>query len=462
MSLPCGYKSNTETVAQYRKRCGPRPLGMIGKMSESDVKTIHKILTQYTKSASKATTMIKKNFNKVKKQFKGDSDRDLAMALIGYDVIGENKELVKMYTQAMKMMPGSPKQKELIKKISALRKKLKMDEAPRKPRKKGQHRNSPSHSDLYTDENPKGTIHGLKFATVKDAEKSVSKIKGSGKSHAHKIQAAVAMEQRAREMGKKSQAAVYRKFINQMKKKTKQQNEGWSDKYKKSIDCNNPKGFSQKAHCAGRKKQESKMSLKLEELVGKVLTEQQFDEAAGEKDACYHKVKARYDVWPSAYASGALVKCRKVGAKNWGNKSKKKESVNEKRGTCWVGYQQIGMKKKGDRMVPNCVKEIYYEENGKGYGYTFELPRIQEAEYQGRKVKLNKIMQGDKKKFKVYVKNPKGNVVVVHFGQGGDAKGGTMRIRKSNPEARKSFRARHNCDNPGPKHKARYWSCRKW
>ena len=101
----------------------------------------------------------------------------------------------------------------------------------------------------------------------------------------------------------------------------------WSKKYKKSIDCSNPKGFSQKAHCAGRKKRESKMSLKLEELVGKKLTEEQFDEAAGKKDACYHKVKARYDVWPSAYASGALVKCRKVGAKNWGNKSKK-ESVN--------------------------------------------------------------------------------------------------------------------------------------
>ena len=97
---------------------------------------------------------------------------------------------------------------------------------------------------------------------------------------------------------------------------------GWSKKYKRSIDCNNPKGFSQKAHCAGRKKRENKMSLKLEELVGKVLTEEQFDEAAGKKDACYHKVKARYDVWPSAYASGALVKCRKVGAKNWGNSKK--------------------------------------------------------------------------------------------------------------------------------------------
>ena len=239
----------------------------------------------------------------------------------------------------------------------------------------------------------------------------------------------------------------------------------WSKKYKKSIDCNNPKGFSQKAHCAGRKKQESKMNL--EEFVGKPITEEQFDEAAGKKDACYHKVKARYDVWPSAYASGALVRCRKVGAANWGKS--KKESVKEARGTCWVGYQQIGMKRKGGKMVPNCVKEnveVFYEQDGKGYGYTFEFltdKNLKEAEYQGRKVKLNKIMQGDVKKFKVYVKNPKGNVVKVNFGHGGSSvKGKTMRIRKSNPEARKSFRARHNCDNPGPKHKARYWSCRKW
>jgi hypothetical protein len=89
-------------------------------------------------------------------------------------------------------------------------------------------------------------------------------------------------------------------------------------------------------------------------------------------------------------------------------------------------------------------------------------PDVNEAEYQGREVKLGKPMQGDVKKFKVYVKNPQGNVVKVNFGQGGNAKGGTMRIRKSNPEARKAFRARHNCDNPGPRHKARYWSCRKW
>ena len=318
---------------------------------------------------------------------------------------------------------------------------------------------------------------------------------------------------------------------------------GWSKKYKRSIDCNNPKGFSQKAHCAGRKKRENVMSSKLEELVGKPITEEQFDEAAGKKDACYHKVKARYDVWPSAYASGALVKCRKVGAANWGNKSKK-EGVNEasmelkkledaikmfqkkikKQGSVTNArdedhlknlikvYKQMGGKGVkeglGDRMAKKLKKHkgvnlkkkkvkrlklkgrgvyqdydglkedvffesttengmttnhVYYEIDGKGYGYTLEFANdLNEAEYQGRKVKLGKIMQGDVKKFKVYVKNPKGNVVKVNFGQGGDAKGGTMRIRKSNPKARANFRARHNCDNPGPRHKARYWSCRKW
>ena len=96
---------------------------------------------------------------------------------------------------------------------------------PRIPRKKGQPAGSKKHSDLYTDENPKGTIHGLGFKDVAKAKASVSKIRNSSRSHAHKIQAAVAMEQRAREMGKTSEAAVYRKFINSMKKKTKKMNE---------------------------------------------------------------------------------------------------------------------------------------------------------------------------------------------------------------------------------------------
>ena len=97
-----------------------------------------------------------------------------------------------------------------------------LDEAPRIPRKKGQPAGSKKHSDLYTDENPKGTIHGLGFKDVAKAKASVAKIKASGKKHAHKIQAAIAMEQRAREMGKTAEAAVFRKYIEQMKKKTKE------------------------------------------------------------------------------------------------------------------------------------------------------------------------------------------------------------------------------------------------
>jgi len=98
-----------------------------------------------------------------------------------------------------------------------------------------------------------------------------------------------------------------------------------------------------------------------------------------------------------------------------------------------------------------------------GYlAYSIDEGDLFEAEYQGRKVKLNKPMRGDVKKFKVYVKDGD-KVKKVNFGHGGtSAKRPTMRIRKSNPKARKSFRARHNCDNPGPKTKARYWSCRKW
>jgi len=91
-------------------------------------------------------------------------------------------------------------------------------EEPRIPKKPGQPDKSDKHSDLYTDEDPKGTIHGLKFATTEDAEESVRKIKSSGRSHAHKMQAAIAMEQRARVMGKTEAASVYRKFINSIKK----------------------------------------------------------------------------------------------------------------------------------------------------------------------------------------------------------------------------------------------------
>jgi hypothetical protein len=140
---------------------------------------------------------------------------------------------------------------------------------------------------------------------------------------------------------------------------------------------------------------------------------------------------------------------------------------------CWDGYEMVGKKEKDGKEVPNCVPKES-QEHILDEAYEFEDDSdeitlegdvhgildedvINEAEYQGRKVKLNKPMRGDVKKFKVYVKDPKtGNVKKVNFGDP------NMKIKKSNPERRKSFRARHNCDNPGPKTKARYWSCRMW
>ena len=185
---------------------------------------------------------------------------------------------------------------------------------------------------------------------------------------------------------------------------------------------------------------------------------------------------------------------------------------------CWKGYKRMGTKQKGGKTVDNCVKmedhgpedpkadynqgeydregdmakdqlrtidsaaeELYAiinaEENRpewvqkkitlamdyidtardylKSNKYAEDI-QTDEAKYQGKEVPLGKKLPGDVKKSKVYVKNPQGRVVKVNFG---DKK---MRIKKSNPARRKSFRARHNCANPGPRHKARYWSCRSW
>ena len=407
------------------------------------------------------------------------------------------------------------------------KKKMKEESNPRIPRKKGQPANSKKHSDLYTDENPKGTIHGLGFKDVETAKASVSKIRNSSRSHAHKIQAAVAMEQRAREMGKTSEAAVYRKYINSMKKKTKAMNEekkgdhehemirrqtdnimvaakkikrkvgdsegdvkAWvQSKITKAADyldtaadymtdkeevkegslhkwfkgskskdgkggwvnvvtggtCasdepgeGTPKCVSsakrasmskkERLSAARRKKaadpgqqqktgaakptyvstdpkkkmKESKEHPKNVKGIAKELdkavemhksqakrlrkagvSEETVAEekdkkgkGSGKKDACYHKVKSRYSVWPSAYASGALVKCRKKGAANWGNSTKKEEflalpefteaqiKAMEANGIevevvedCWDGYEKKGMKTMFGKRYPNCVKK---------------------------------------------------------------------------------------------------------
>jgi hypothetical protein len=348
---------------------------------------------------------------------------------------------------------------------------------------------------------------------------------------------------------------------------TKPKNEDWSQKYKSSIDCNNPKGFSQKAHCQGKKKNEN---MNIEERLNLFL-EKNCPTDPGKWSASKAAAKSKFSVYPSAYANGWAAKNYKGKGGGWktcsenvvnevtGKEAKEiakltgtrdsivqkfiddfnlnaknlfnfiakgKEKVRKDFATamsgrpgnkyqgdfvgmfgegivneaCWEGYKQVGGKMKNGRMVPNCVPiseaesaaqqaaiAINMKKKGikpktedinndydeldvepeeiddfidflKAYKNTLDegCQCLTEAEYQGRQVSLGKPMQGDVKKFKVYVKNPAGNVVKVNFGQKG------MKIRKSNPAARKSFRARMNCDNPGPRTKANYWSCRKW
>jgi hypothetical protein len=272
---------------------------------------------------------------------------------------------------------------------------------------------------------------------------------------------------------------------------TKPKNEEWSQKYKNSIDCNNPKGFSQKAHCAGKKKHED---MNIEERLNLFL-EKNCPTDPAKWSASKSAAKSKFDVYPSAYANGWAAKNYKSKGGGWKTCN---ESVQLDE-ACWDGYKQVGMKDKDGRQVPNCVPIKENDQPGGYWGdeatedinsdddvnYGLVEPEeydvededmadfiafmrnydknlnegcqcLREAEYQGREVQLGKPMQGDVKKFKVYVKNPAGNVVKVNFGQKG------MSIKKNNPDRRRSFRARMNCDSPGPRTKARYWSCRNW
>ena len=142
-------------------------------------------------------------------------------------------EHMKLMTKALKTMPGSQKQSEIKKQINVIRKRLGLrpisEDEKRIPRKPGQKAKSDKHSDLYTDEDPKGTIHGLGFTDKAKAKQSVSKIRGSDRTHAHKMQAAIAMSQRAKvasqrakDPEKKKDLAsahrAYQSYINQNKK----------------------------------------------------------------------------------------------------------------------------------------------------------------------------------------------------------------------------------------------------
>ena len=402
-----------------------------------------------------------------------------------------------------------------------------------------------THSDLYTDEDPKGTIHGLGFKDVKTAKASIVKIKKSGRTHAHKIQAAIAMEQRAKVMGKRAEAKVYRDFIEMMKKKTKEMNkEDWSDKYKKSIDCNNPKGFSQKAHCDGRAKRARGETTESEPVtektyaktgLGKWFNQQSAgggpgwdrygtngqklgkcgDAKEGEPySACLSRQKAQ-KLGKKKIASFVRRKRAaqdRAGRGDVGDGGKGKKPINVKTGVTdkdpkKKGIQDSTQKEQTMKSFKTYISEKNVPDNPelwkraiakakskfdvypsayanawaakwyKGEGGTWSVKKeevencdcgcdeiietviIYEEDGNKKKVKLNDPFRtpGGPKKFGVYVRNDKGNVVLVRFGDP------NLSIKRDDPERLKSFRARHGCDkDPGPKWKAKYWSCKFW
>ncbi len=377
----------------------------------------------------------------------------------------------------------------------AFGKKEGLEEEPRIPRKKGQPAGSDKHSDLYTDEDPEGTIHGLGFKDVETAKASVKKIEGSDRTHAHKIQAAIAMEQRARVMGKTEEAAVYRKYIEKMKKKTKEMNEKAPDTTDAMKRYKSGKaGFTDIAHLKAKgliKRADG--TKKKSPMYERTLTDKEKDD----KEHNVMKLKKHMDTFKDRYGKDAKSVMYAIATRDAKKEKRYKEEVqldekikglinkSDKSGISYSILKKVydrGMAawKTGHRPGTTPQQWAFARVNsfitkGKGTwgGADKDLARQvemvesvsninewgeveEEAEYQGRKVKLNNPMKGDIKKTKVYVRNDKGNVVKVEFGDP------NMEIKRDDPENRKNFRARHNCDNPGPKWKARYWSCKFW
>jgi len=225
-------KEEKKKLEQMKKEIKNEIKQEMGEVDEEFGKMTKKQSQAYTGMDDKEQKAL---YKKMKKDGNFDVKKNLAGAAsddkdISEELNKDDKPFIKKLVG--KLRGGS---KTHAKQADDLEKAMKEESNPRIPRKKGQPAGSKKHSDLYTDENPKGTIHGLGFKDVATAKASVSKIRNSSRSHAHKIQAAVAMEQRAREMGKTSEAAVYRKFINSMKKKTKKMNEAVSMKDVKKL-----------------------------------------------------------------------------------------------------------------------------------------------------------------------------------------------------------------------------------
>ena len=231
---------------------------------------------------------------------------------------------------------------------------------PRIPRKKGQPAKSKKHSDLYTDEDPKGTIHGLGFKDVAKAKASVSKIRNSSRSHAHKIQAAVAMEQRAREMGKTSEAAVYRKYINAMKKKTKRMNEAANPAQQAAIAIDmkkkgkKPKSVKEETMTPAQKRKDTMLKKKYDKSDMKKSMQKQYGKEEGKKVyfATIRK-QAMEGVEDDKY------NVSEEGLRDWfGKSSGTTKSGRKVRGWVQVGGKYDGKpcaRQPGQKSTPKCV-----------------------------------------------------------------------------------------------------------
>ena len=451
-------------------------------------------------------------------------------------------------------------------------------EEPRIPRKKGQPAGSDSHSDLYTDENPEGTIQGLGFKDVETAKSSDAKIERSDRTHAHKIQAAVAMEQRAKEMGKNAEAAIYRTYIEKMKRKTKRMREFTEFMYEKAPDTADAMkrykagkaGFTDISHLKAKglikradgtkRKSEMKEEFQfypkdlkdfiqipdypkddvkemgtIRKLISTRTDKDEESIANNDEDSFYSikeymkKIGVKFhedelrdivqqavptikyfknkfnrsrpfeldgnlDVlgsktnktrsYPSGHSTQAMIVALYVAQKFPEHKDGLMEAAKE----VGLGRVKAGFHFLSDHVAGQMLGAKMFEHmNKEDYGdslkeyYLLGTPEYDEylrnltpgqsvkeklnqwdeldedAEYQGKKVKLNNPVRGGNKKFYVYVKNDKGNVIKVSFG---DTTG--LSIKRDDPERRKAFRARHNCDQKKDKTTPGYWSCKFW
>ena len=300
---------------------------------------------------------------------------------------------------------------------------------------------------LYTDENPKDTV-SVKFRTVQDIKDTLSKASFKSKSHKRQSQIINLIHQRARaayqnakdpkvkarlkkafdyakERKEASKRKTKRMNKNEIKDLVMQEIESMMDEKKKKAGTESSKESSLRDWFGRKGAKGSKGGW----------VDCNAPDGKGGYKACGREKGEKRSKYPACRPTPGACKEKGKG-KSWGKKGAKKEGLEMDRQTLM-------------EIINEELENVYYE-------FLAEGETLEEAEYQGRKVTLNKPMRGDVKKSKVYVKNAKGNVVKVNFGDP------NMKIRKSNPKARKSFRARHNCDNPGPKWKARYWSCKAW